>query len=332
MKKLKKFTFLFSMVIVSMMLIKCGNDSVEPTVLYTISGTVTYPNFTGTAVAAPGAVVYLQIDGTGQTTAHDMSTIADASGNYTFKNLLPGNYFVFASYNSNNTNISKAKYDDMLFSGEGHNVEIVGADVVQAVALKTETESGTVSINTTTDWNFDFSHSNVVFGFPYDVVNAEFIGQFTGFDIDIIFDQANLSSSSIVATVDLTTVDTGQPGRDGPGTCIQNDFGVERDVDTNEVIGTTGTSTFTSTSIEKYGNGYLAIGNLVFMGKTVKVNLFFTYVPGFEAENRSGILTRYSSFQGTMEFEALNDFGFDSSHVGGNNVTIYISAQVNAPV
>lgn len=346
MKTVKLFFSLILVGMVGLLFVQCEKEVIKEVevsaAVYSISGNITYPDFSGSDVAAPGAVVFLQVDGTGASTDYDMSAVADASGNYSFTNLLPGNYFVWASYNTNNTNLN-GRYDDITFTGEGVAIEVVAADVTQAMALATATETGSVLINTVDQsWNFDGSHSSVVFGFPYDIENSEFIGQFTGFNIGIVFDQTNLAASEITATIDLTTVDTGQPGRDALGKCIGSTLGVVLDpadtLDDGSInpatipLNSTGVTTFTSTSIEKYGNGYLAKGNMVFMGSTVAVNLFFTYIAGFEAPNRSDVLTRYSSFKGTMEFAALDGFGLDSGHIGGNNVTVYVSAQVNAPI
>lgn len=336
MKTIKLFLTITLIGLGGLFFTQCSDDDPTPTAMYSISGTATYPEFTGNAVVAPGAVLYLQVEGTGASTNYDMSAIADGSGNYSFGNLLPGSYFIFASYNSNNTNVPNGRYDDMLFyTGTGYTVEVINTDVTQAIALETVAETGTVSFNTnlydgTTnpyETRFDGTHSNIVFGFPFDAGNAEFIGQFTGFDVDVKFNQANLSSSAITATIDLTTVDTGQPGRDTG--CIQESFAV---VDDLGVPTGNDEATFTSTSIEKYGNGYLAKGNMTFHGNTDNVNLFFTYEPGFEATNSSDVTTEYSSFKGTFEFAALDAFGIESSHVLDATVTVYVSIQLRRTI
>ncbi|MDH5366440.1 MAG: YceI family protein [Cyclobacteriaceae bacterium] len=345
---MKTIKLIFSILLVGMVglfFTQCSEDNVQPTVLYSISGTVTYPDFSGTATSAAGATVFLQVDGDGTSTIYDMSAVADASGNYTFANLLPGSYFVWATYNTNNTNAS-GRYDDIIFTGAGVVVEVVATDVTQAFALASAAETGTVSFDTnlydgTTNPNetrFDGAHSSVVFGFPYKAGTDEFIGQFTGFDIGVKFDQANLSASAITATIDLTTVDTGQSGRDSKGKCIGSTFGIEYDPADTLADGSfdpaaipldgTDLATFTSRSIEKYGNGYLAKGDMVFNGNTATVNLFFTYEPGFSSTNSSNVTTEYSSFKGTMEFAALSAFGIDSSNIGDSAVTVYVSVQL----
>lgn len=60
----------------------------------TIKGNVT--NAAGTAVT--GAVVSLSFGATAPTTTVNYTTLTDASGNYSFNDLEPGNYFVTASY------------------------------------------------------------------------------------------------------------------------------------------------------------------------------------------------------------------------------------------
>ena len=71
-----------------------------------ISGLCTYPDYTGTMVKAPGAVVslYLGVSKTGTPVA---TAYADTAGNYTLPYLLPNNYFVFATYNTENKNNAK---------------------------------------------------------------------------------------------------------------------------------------------------------------------------------------------------------------------------------
>ena len=60
----------------------------------TIKGNVT--NLAGAAV--PGAVVSISFGATAPTSTFNYSTVTDASGNYSFNDLNPGNYYVSATY------------------------------------------------------------------------------------------------------------------------------------------------------------------------------------------------------------------------------------------
>src|SRR5690349_9334172 len=68
----------------------------------TISGTAMYPDYSGSQVAAKGGVVYLYVGGS-KGGPIGASAVIDASGNYSLPYLLPGNYFLWASYNTDNS-------------------------------------------------------------------------------------------------------------------------------------------------------------------------------------------------------------------------------------
>src|ERR1043165_3348314 len=67
-----------------------------------ISGSVTYPDFSGTQIPAAGAVIRLYA-GTSTSGTLALQTIANASGVYTTPQMLAGNYFLYAVYNTENT-------------------------------------------------------------------------------------------------------------------------------------------------------------------------------------------------------------------------------------
>src|ERR1035441_4912860 len=68
-----------------------------------IIGNCTYPNYVGTMVPAKGAVVSLYL-GTSVSGSPIAKTTADSSGNYNLPYLLPGSYYLFATYNTVNVN------------------------------------------------------------------------------------------------------------------------------------------------------------------------------------------------------------------------------------
>jgi polyisoprenoid-binding protein YceI len=97
------------------------------------------------------------------------------------------------------------------------------------------------------------------------------------------------------------------------------------------IVGSSGVATFKSTEIVPYGTGYAAKGIFTFAGVSDEVILYFTYLEGFQAENRSGDLTDYVSFYGTFKFAAEADYSVSSGHIGDSEITVKISAQYNAP-
>src|ERR1035437_2320708 len=108
-----------------------------------ITGLCTYPDYTNTMVPAKGAVLSLYTGSTATGTPV-ATAFADASGNYAFKYLVPGNYFIKATYNTENVN-----YKDML---HGINFEFytgitVGtSNITLPVTLATVAAPGTLKI------------------------------------------------------------------------------------------------------------------------------------------------------------------------------------------
>lgn len=302
---------------------------------YDVNGTVTYADGN-----AAGAYVYLA-EGTAPTTLYTHVTVTDADGKYSFTNLVKGDYFLYANYNTSNS--PAGRLDGVNFvSGDDNLITITNANVSQNIPLLNQTGNSVAVDNTATGtWKLDGSHSEVVFEFPFKDGNATFSGRFDDYDLVINLDDSDLAGSSVVATVDLTTVVTGQPGRDGGHNCISTTFGVEwTDFDGNgttgdspedTVIGTTGQAKFESTGISFYGDGYKATGNLTFHGASKPITVYFKYLPGFDGEDRNGNATRYSSFEAMFTFDAITDFGITSGNIK-SDVNVFASYQMQLPL
>jgi polyisoprenoid-binding protein YceI len=348
---MKKFRFIMmaSLAVIFLFAVShCSED--DPVTLYSISGKVTYPDFNGSNADAGGAVVYL-----GET-AGSMTFVASAitasNGTYTLKDLQPNKtYYVWATYDSKNTNLPEARVDRVIFTGDQVEVLLDGNKTAD-IALGNSGQDNALAISTADGGNYraDLTHSMLDFEFDYDKqtgtddYNAKFTGKFGSFGVEVDFDPAALGSSSITADVDLLSVYTRTPGGRDPlynsdGTfwqdpntqdydlgCISTTFGVvSAQSDTPPAEGDAKrTATFTSSSIEEYGDGYLAKGTLTFAGSTSSVNLFFKFFPGFV--NDSG--ARYASFEGFFTFKALADHGIESSHVNDAEVQVNIFFQV----
>lgn len=353
-------TLLFTMVFV----MRCSNDNEPAPPLVKISGNITYINPTGQTANAAGAVVYLAKSATA-TTTYDQTTIADANGVYTFSNLSADSYYLNAIFRTDNKNVT-ARLDGLSFTTETGAIVIVNnIDVTQDLALVSSGQTGTELIQSaygwdvasstyknTGAWTFDQVHSPVEFQFPYRGQEADFKGMFMQVSkFALTFDAANLASSSIVAEIDLASVNTGVPGgRDvnrvsstgtasvfQPATqftglgCIPGTFGITADPASSPITITSDPdryATFTSASIEKYGDGYLAKGNLIFNGKTVAVGLIFKYIAPF-TDTSVTPNKKYVSFEGKLEMNAKTDFAINSSSVGDAAVIIYITVNLN---
>jgi len=97
----------------------------------------------------------------------------------------------------------------------------------------------------------------------------------------------------------------------------------------SSIVGSTGVATFESTFVEAYGTGYLAKGNFTFMGVTKAVDMYFSYIEGYQGTDRGGNNVQYSSFYGTFKFAALADFGVSSGHVGNADINVSLAVQFN---
>ena len=82
---------------------------------------------------------------------------------------------------------------------------------------------------------------------------------------------------------------------------------------------------FTSSSIAKYGDGYVAKGNLVWRGFSVPIDLLFKQSPAWldTSNNR-----KYSGFEGKFTMAAKSAYGINSSSVNDALIKIQISIVV----
>ena len=348
-------TLLFSMIFV----VRCSDDAPAP--LVKISGKVTFTNAVGQTANAAGAVVYLAKSAVA-TTTYDQTAIADATGAYSFSNLSADNYYVNATYKTDNKNLT-ARLDGMSFTtAAGAIVAVSNVDVSQDLILVSIGQSGSTiealvsnyawtgsAFANTGAWAFDAAHSPLQFEFPYRGNEADFSGGFSQINKFVVnFDPTNLASSTINVEVDLASINTRTPGgRDNRSTvadnpsfnpltqftelgCIAGTFGITAD---NAVpseaapqaitIDTDRYAKFASTSIAKYGDGYVAKGNLIFRGFTVPIELTFKVVPAWlDASNNR----KYSGFEGKFTMAPKKDFGITSTSV--NDAILKIQASI----
>ncbi len=112
-----------------------------------------------------------------------------------------------------------------------------------------------------TTWAFDAGHSGVDFTISHMTV-SKIHGHFGITSGTIILDPADLAKSSVQATIDASSVDTGNSQRDG-------------DLKSDKFFNTAAypTATFVSTSVAKSGSGFTVNGNLTLHGVTKPVVL-----------------------------------------------------------
>ena len=348
MKTLRSFSILLTLFFVLGLVVQCSDDP-APVDLSTISGTVTYPDGSGAPVAASGAIVTLF----STTPVANMQTVADADGKYSFSNLVAATYTLAAYYDTDNKN-NAGRFSGLRFAIAPTDVVITNQDVTQDLALTSEGQTnitlaldidyawddGTSAYVRSGSWRFEDTRAPVQFEFRYRDATADFLGSFSQLNKFVMnFDPANLASSNITAIVDLTSFNTRSPGgRDpkissggiNPNTvfdaagCMMDDLGIPlTGVTFPTTIGATGRyASFTSTSIAAYGDGYLAKGNMVWLGVTLPVELMFKAIP--QTLDTSNGRTYYG-FEGGFLMKPKADFNFVSSSLNDADVTIRVS-------
>ena len=113
----------------------------------------------------------------------------------------------------------------------------------------------------TSTWASDPAHSEVDFSIRHmSVSNVH--GRFGKVAAKIVLDEKDVTKSTVTATIDINTVDTGEDGRNGH--LKSPDFFDAANLST---------ATFTSTSVAKGGSGLTVTGNLTLHGVTKPVVL-----------------------------------------------------------
>ena len=121
--------------------------------------------------------------------------------------------------------------------------------------------AGSTAFAQNLNWTIDKNHAQVDFQTRHMSVSTV-RGSISGVTGTVVWDEKNLAKSSVNATIDATTVNTGNDARDKH--LKSPDF---------FDVATYSTATFTSTSVTKTGNGLAINGNLTLHGVTKPVVL-----------------------------------------------------------
>jgi polyisoprenoid-binding protein YceI len=113
----------------------------------------------------------------------------------------------------------------------------------------------------TSTWVPDKAHSDVDFAILH-MSLAKVHGHFGNIGGSIVWNDSDITKSTVSVTIDVTTIDTGVPGRD-------NDLKSANFFDVSQFP----TATFVSTSISKTATGLMVVGNLTLHGVTKPVTL-----------------------------------------------------------
>lgn len=117
----------------------------------------------------------------------------------------------------------------------------------------------------TTKYDTDVAHSNIGFSTPIMGGLSHVRGKFTDFTVSIVYDDKDVTKSSVNAVIKAASVDTGIEPRDKH--LRTADF---FDVEKNPEI------TFKSSRIEKKGKGFIAHGTFTMRGVSKEIALPFT--------------------------------------------------------
>ena len=176
-------------------------------------------------------------------------------------------------------------------------------------------------------FNFDKTHSSVRWETAYLANSALLTGRFNNFEGTIDFVQNDPANISFAGKVTLSTVNTGEPGRDQG--CLVGTFGiVDGDQATDEAI-------LVSKSVTLDNNGgYNAKADLTFHGMTSEVDVKLQYAGITFFDEGSGVFgapLNLAGFTAEFQFNAKSIFGIESSNIA-DLVTVKINMQYKQPI
>src|SRR5687768_6513568 len=120
-------------------------------------------------------------------------------------------------------------------------------------------------LGATTNYEIDAAHSNIGFSIPIMGGLSNVRGKFTDFTVAIVYDDADVTRSSVKAVIKAASIDTGIERRDAH-LRTPDFFDVEKFPEI----------TFQSTRIEKKGKDFIAHGTFTMHGVSKEIALPFT--------------------------------------------------------
>jgi polyisoprenoid-binding protein YceI len=155
-----------------------------------------------------------------------------------------------------------------------------------------------------TKYAADAAHSNIGFSIPILGGLSSVRGKFTDFTVEIIYDDGDVTKSTVNAVIKATSIDTGIERRDAH---LRNaDF---FDVEKFPEI------TFKSSRIEKRGKDFIAHGTFTMHGVAKEIMLPFT-INGVRKDEKTGKTTLGATARTTIN---RKDFGISFSRPDNPN-------------
>jgi polyisoprenoid-binding protein YceI len=205
-----------------------------------------------------------------------------------------------------------------------HNASCTREDAVQGTIEPPDYQYGDEVLSTSQGWNFDKTHSSALWETDYLGVSALLTGRFNIFSAEVEFDEDNPETSSFSGFVVLSSVNTGEPGRDQG--CLLGTFGTALPPLPPPI---SDTARLVSKSIEFDGLGaYNAIAELDFHGvkKDVTMKLDYTESTHIDATAPYSVAGLTAQF----EFNAKSDFAIVSNNIS-DRVVIKMNLQFKKP-
>lgn len=162
--------------------------------------------------------------------------------------------------------------------------------------------AGFLFINTKSDaasYKVDTNHSTVGFNVPMLGGLSEVTGKFSNFTVDIEYDEADVTKSSVTATIKADSIDTGIDARD-KHLKTPDFFDVEKFPEI----------TFKSKSVVKKGKNLSVVGDFSMHGVTKEITIPFT-VAGKNKNEANGKITY--GFAATLKLNRT-DYGVNYQH------------------
>lgn len=162
----------------------------------------------------------------------------------------------------------------------------------------------TYAFGAVTTYEIDTAHSNIGFSMPIMGGLSHVRGKFTDFTVAIVYDDADVTKSSVNATIKATSIDTGIERRDAH-LRTADFFDVEKFPEI----------TFKSSRVEKKGNQLIAHGTFTMRGVSKEITLPFT-INGVSKDAKTGKTTLGVTARTTVN---RKDYGINFSRPDNPN-------------
>lgn len=252
-------------------------------------------------------------------------------------------------------NIGFAQKNILIHKNYGLDLKINAAGV-DSITFTDHATPGTFTLDSYTDATISTnSHGKVIWSASYKGDNTDLCGGFNKSEMDLLFDEANPANIKFFGRAKLSTANTFEPARDGPGHCVNTSLNVTwytHNIDTviiaaDTIISgpdttfiaadTSWTTVYDSTVVANdwaelsadpgdvvaFGDDYMATADFTYRGVTGSVDVLLVYM-GSTSQSPT---RNYHNFKATFSFMAGASSG-DDWYCGGN-IKSLVRVQIN---